>query len=115
LQLARCPDHAPPSPTTLDHYLPPLLPPLAPADGRGGAASSNSTPALLFVDADAGDDANSGLTLTAPLRSLAAAVAMSRTLPSPRHLVLRGRHYLVRCSFLYRPPLATTAAGPALP
>lgn len=64
-----------------------------------------------YVDADRGDDANSGLTVEQPLKTLKSGIAATRNVLSAtsanananmkmknakRYLVLRGRHYLVR-------------------
>ena len=85
LQLNECPQILNP-PTVADGYAPPLLPTII--------EDANAS-LVLYVDADRGDDANTGA-FDRPLRTVEVAVLRSRSRSSTpsRHLVLRGKHYL---------------------
>ena len=90
LRELNCKDVSPPTET--DHWGPPTLPDPAPGEVQ------------IHVDAGTGDDANPGRSRAAPLKTIAAAVALSRAIvaehaaaaasPPRRFIVIRGKHYI---------------------
>ena len=100
LQLANCDAVEPP--TELDTWQPPTLSDIGLTEA--GAIQ-------IHVDATTGDDANGGRSELNPLRTIHAALAISRAVvddfsssqaTSRRHIVLRGKHHLTA-------PIAVTA------
>eukprot|EP01050_Picozoa_sp_SAG11_P023129 SAG11_NODE_4565_length_1849_cov_1.276571_2_plen_299_part_00 len=103
LQLGGC--YLPNPPTDDDSWEPPTL--AVPVAAEGSRA-------IIYVDAELGDDNHDGVSPDAPLRTLQAAVSASRAIVTAavgaapaRHIVVKGKYYL-------RKPLHLTAEDSGL-